>query len=134
MTATPPTEDLDVRECWRRLAARGLGRICFCVDERVEVVLAPYVVRDGLVYCRAAAFGPVARRAPEHSVTLQVDDVAGDRATWSVAVTGTARHVTDAGTTAFLWTPVRRAAHEVGREPLWIGVDADEVTGRRIRA
>lgn len=133
MTATPATEDLEVRECWRRLTTHGLGRVCFRVDDRVHVVLAPYVVRDGRVYCRAAAFGPVARRAPEQSVTLQVDDVAGDVATWSVAVTGTARLVTDADTTASLWTPVRRTTREVGHEQLWITVDADEVSGRRIR-
>ncbi len=138
LSAGPPVVRLGVEECWRLLGAATLGRLCVCVDHRVQVVLTSYVVRVGRVYFRAAAFGAVARRARAHQVTLEVDEVresaAGSLAGWTVTVSGSARSLTDTATLAALWSPVRPPAWESGREPLWIELLPAAVEGRRLRA
>jgi nitroimidazol reductase NimA-like FMN-containing flavoprotein (pyridoxamine 5'-phosphate oxidase superfamily) len=122
-------------ECWRLLGAHSVGRLCFCVGERVHVVLTAYVVLDEHLYFRAAAFGPLARRVLTRPVTLQVDDLQSDRrATWTVTATGAAQHVDDASTLAALWTPVRPTPQDVGHEPRWISLTPDEIQCRRIHS
>jgi uncharacterized protein len=125
---------LGADECWQLLASRSFGRISFCVDHRVEVVLTAYVIRSDSIFFRAAAFGPVARQAQTRPVTLQIDDMHDDQqATWSVKVTGSAHRVDDAATLASLWTPVRPQSWESGVEPLWIGLTPQDVQGKRGR-
>lgn len=127
-------EHLGAAECWRLLGSQRFGRLCFCVDDRVEVVLTPYVARTDRIYFRAATFGPVARRVLTRQVTLQVDDLRGDRqAGWSVTATGTAVHVEDAATLASLWSPVRPAPWGSDQEALWVELAPDDVRGQRLR-
>lgn len=134
LSERPAFEQLGADECWRLLGSRTFGRICLSVEERVHVGLTSYVVQAGRVYFRAAAFGAVARRARSRPVTLEVDDVAGDRlAGWVVTATGLAHHVDDAATLASLWSPVRPVPWESGLEPLWIALAPDVVEGRRLR-
>jgi len=126
---------LGADECRWLLSSRSSGRICFSVDDRVQVMLTAYVARTDRIYFRAAAFGRVARRAQTRPVTLQVDDMQSDhQASWSVTVTGTSQRVDDAATLASLWSPVRPVPWEAGQEPLWIALAADDVQGQRLRS
>lgn len=128
----PAAEQLDTAECWRLLGTRSHGRICFCVEDHVEVVLTSYVALVDTIYFRATAFGPVARLAESRDVTLQVDDMDGDRpASWSVTVTGPSHRVVEAPTLAALWTPVRPAPWDTAAEPIWMALSDDVVLGRR---
>lgn len=130
----PAFEHLGAAECWQLVRSRSFGRICFWVDDRVQVVLAAYTVKGERVYFRAAAFGEVARRVRSRAVTLQVDDMTADhQAGWAVTVTGAARLVSDPGTVASLWSPVRPVTWEFGAEPLWISLTPDDVQGQRMR-
>ena len=134
MSDGPAFERLRTAECWRLLADCSFGRICFCIDERVEILPSAYTLRPGLVYFRAAAFGPVARQVHSRPVTMQVDDLAADRpATWSVTVTGPSHRVESAATLADLWSPVRPHLWVVGAEPMWIALAAEDVRGQRVR-
>lgn len=129
-----PVERLSATECWRLLASRAFGRTCFFVGDRVQVVLSAYVIEGDVVYFRASAFGPVARRAQTRPVTLQVDDMSDERqGGWSVTVTGTSHRVSDAATLASLWTPVRPHIWELGLEHTWIALEVDDVTGHRVK-
>jgi nitroimidazol reductase NimA-like FMN-containing flavoprotein (pyridoxamine 5'-phosphate oxidase superfamily) len=126
---------LGADECWRLLGNHTFGRICFGVDERVQVVLTAFATRAQHVYFRAAAFGPVARRVLTRPVTLQVDDLQGDQAaSWSITVTGVAHPVDDPATLAALWTPVRPAVREHRQDSLWIALTPDDLQGQRFRA
>jgi hypothetical protein len=130
---------LGVEECWRLLgghaSGRLSGRLCFRVDEGMQVLLTPFATRDQHVYFRAAAFGPVARRVLTRPVTLEADDLQTDRpASWSVTVTGVAHAVDDPATLAALWTPVRPVPRELHQDSLWIALTPDDVQGQRFRA
>jgi uncharacterized protein len=130
----PGVERLGAPECWQLLDTRSFGRISFCVKNRVTMVLTSYVVRDTMAYFRAAAFGPVARLAESREVTLQVDDMVGNRpARWSVTVTGSCRRVSDAATLAALWSPVRPTLWDTVTEPIWVELTGNLVLGQRKR-
>lgn len=134
LTDGPAFESLTTEECWRLLGSRSVGRLCFCVDSRVQVVLTAYDSRPQVLYFRAAAFGAVARQVRSRPVTLQLDDQQGNQqADWVVTATGTARLLDDASTLASLWTPVRPAPVAVGQDPLWFALTPDDVRGRRRR-
>ena len=73
-------------------------------------------------------------RTAGRPVTLEVDDVSGDRqATWSVTVTGDSHPVEDAATLAALWSAVRPQAWESSQEAIWISLSAEDVQGQRVR-
>lgn len=134
VTGGPTLELLAVAECWRLLSTHGVGRTCFCVDDRIPVLPTGYVTHQDRVYVRAAAFGRLAHEALSRPVTLEVDDQEqGQAATWAVTVTGTARHVEEAATLASLWTPVRPTAWETGQRSVWVALTPDDVQGRRVR-
>jgi nitroimidazol reductase NimA-like FMN-containing flavoprotein (pyridoxamine 5'-phosphate oxidase superfamily) len=129
----PAFARLGSAESWRLLATRSFGRVSFSLEDRVHVVQTSYVVRDGVIYFRAAAFGAVARQTESRPVTLQVDDMLGDhQAHWSVTFSGRAHRVDDAATLALLWSPVRPHAWESGVDGLWIALEPDDVRGQRL--
>ena len=122
---------LGTDECWTLLGPGGAGRVCFCVDEVVGVTPVPYVVGDGVVFCRVSPFGIVARHARRHPVTFQADDGEGQHpATWSVTLSAVSVPVTDQATIASLWAPGRVV--EPGRPSSWIALAGDAVAGHRL--
>lgn len=129
----PAFARLGSTESWRLLGSRSFGRVSFSIDERVHVVQTGYVVVEGTIYFRAAAFGAVARQVESRPVTLQADDMVEDRqAHWSVTFTGRAHRVHDAATLALLWSPLRPHAWETGVDGLWIALVPDDVRGQRL--
>lgn len=135
LSGPPALEHLGADKCRELLASHSFGRVCFTLEGRVAVVMTAYAMRGTLLHFRAAAFGPVVRRARANTVTMQVDDGhQGRQPSWTVSVVGTPIRVTEAATLASLWSEPRPHVWEVGRAPQWLTLGTDDLEGRRVRS
>ncbi|MFD9813499.1 helix-turn-helix domain-containing protein [Streptomyces sp. NPDC059080] len=131
--ARPEVLVLDTAACWAHLSTHGVGRLAVTVDDAPALFPVNYTVADGKIAFRTATeSGPAA--AAGHRVALEVDhlDEAWSEG-WSVLVVGPARTVTDAAE-AHRLTAAARSSPWVGARPLWMVLDPERITGRRIRA
>jgi uncharacterized protein len=129
-------EEIEVmpeRECLRQLRTHHLGRLGV-VDRSVRPLIFPvnYVFDDGVVVFRTGR-GSKLDLAPGSPVCFEIDGwAAGAGIGWSVLVKGTAHDVTEPRgmpSSRMRTLPVRPMAP--GTRDHWIGIDADEITGRR---
>ncbi|GAA3193467.1 MULTISPECIES: pyridoxamine 5'-phosphate oxidase family protein [Streptomyces] len=131
--ARPEVLVLDAADCWAHLATHGVGRLAVTVDDAPAIFPVNYTVTDRRIAFRTAPeSGPAA--AAGHRAALEadhLDDAFGEG--WSVLVVGPARAVTDAAE-AHRLTTAAPSGPWVGPHPLWIVLDPERVTGRRIRA
>lgn len=136
MTAMAPgLEVLSDSECVRLLQSNDVGRLGV-VDREVRPLIFPvnYFFDEGVVVFRTAP-GSKLDLAPGAAVCFEIDGVEPDGGAWSVLVKGLAHDITDprsAPTGRMKLWPVRPLAP--GSREHWIGVWANEITGRRIRA
>ena len=122
-------------ECLKLLRSHDLGRIAV-VDQDVRPLIFPvnYFFDAGVVVFRTAP-GTKLALAPGAYVGFEIDNF--DRQTgvgWSVLVKGIAHDITEprgAPTGRMRFWPVRPAAPGVREH--WIGIWANEITGRRFR-
>lgn len=126
--------ELAPQECWERLSSRGVGRVAVGAAEGPVVVPVNYTVVDRTIAFRTEP-GAAPAAAAGQEAAFEVDHIdEALSAGWSVLVRGPARSVTEP-------SAVRRLAGQAGSRPwaggdreLWVVVEPDEITGRRIVA
>lgn len=126
-------EDIAAPECWRLLRATETGRVAFTQGSRICVFPVSYVARDRTVYFRTSPYGTAATSLNGACASFQVDEFDDFlQAGWSVLASGHAEIVEDPVLLADLWGPERPEPWAGGTRSLFIGIEVDEVTGRRV--
>jgi nitroimidazol reductase NimA-like FMN-containing flavoprotein (pyridoxamine 5'-phosphate oxidase superfamily) len=134
-TADRVYEELSVGECLELLGAHSFGRLAVIVDGHPIVFPINYALEGDAVVFRTAP-GTKLSGAALGQVCFEIDDV--DEATqtgWSVIVQGVGNEITSTlderserlrALEIQPWVPGERAH--------WVGILAQSVTGRRLRA
>lgn len=129
-------EILDETECVKLLRSHDLGRIAV-VDQNVRPLIFPvnYFFDESVVAFRTAP-GAKLQLAPGAHVSFEIDGWNPNKGIgWSVLVKGIAHDITHprgAPSGRIRFWPVRPAAP--GSREHWIGIRANEITGRRFRS
>lgn len=128
----PVFTELDPAECRTLLAAHGVGRLALSTDSGPVIVPVNYDVVDGAIVFRTAE-GATPSLVDGGPVAFEVDriDDAFSQG-WSVVVRGRARTVTDPGEEGRLTERAFSAPWAGGDRHVWVRIDPDTVTGRRI--
>jgi transcriptional regulator with XRE-family HTH domain len=125
--------ELGPEACRARLSTHGVGRIATHTPDGLVVLPVNYSVVEGAVTFRTAPGSTPATAVGSH-VAFEVDHV--DEALsqgWSVLVQGHARAVTDPDVVRRLDALAHSRPWAGGEERvLWIRVDEERITGRRI--
>ena len=120
-------------ECRDLLATHGVGRISVSTAPGPAIVPVNYsVVDDAVVFRTAPDATPAAAAGAE--VAFEVDHI--DEALsegWSVLVVGRARRVTDPAAVRRLDDAAYTPPWPGGGRDLWLRIDPERITGRRIR-
>lgn len=134
-TPGPGLEPMADHECVRMLHTNELGRIAV-VDHQARPLIFPvnYFFDEGVVVFRTAP-GSKLELAPGSHVCFEIDGWEKEAGTgWSVMVKGIAHDITQprsAPTGRMKLWPVHPAVP--GSREHWIGVWANEITGRKFR-
>jgi len=129
-------EILSDAECVKLLRSHDLGRIAV-IDRDVRPLIFPinYFFDEGVVVFRTAP-GTKLALAPGAQVGFEIDSWDPDLGVgWSVLVKGIAHDITQprgAPTARMRFWPVRPVAP--GSREHWIGIWANEISGRRFRS
>ena len=137
MNTTQRSQDQEPRlatlvayDCWSLLGQAEIARVGWESPAGVAIVPVNYVVADGAVWFRTDPASTLAREAGGHRVVVEVDHVDPLRQSgWSVVVTGVAQLV------EFLDVPdmlVDMRIWPAGQHSLFVRVDPDEISGRRL--
>lgn len=128
-------EELSPGECLAHLAAGRIGRLAGVVDGRPFIFPVNYVLDGATIVFRADA-GTALAGAGFGWVAFEIDGVDHDEQTgWSILVRGLATEITDAldhrsrvlrALDVQPWVP--------GEKGHWVAIQADSITGRRLRA
>ena len=133
-----PTGQLEIMsdaECVRLLRSNDLGRIAL-VDRQGRPLILPvnYFFDEGVVVFRTG-MGTKLELAPGTLVGFEIDGRDREEGSgWSVLVKGIAHDITEprgAPTARMRYWPVQPAAP--GSREHWIGIWANEITGRKFR-
>jgi uncharacterized protein len=89
-------EVLGQAECFRLLAGGGLGRVAISVGALPAILPVRFVLDDGEIVFRAGSGTVLGGASRGTVVAFEADGVEDGAGTWSVLVTGLARHITDA--------------------------------------
>ena len=129
---SPEFTELDAGECRSLLGTHGVGRIAVSTGSGPVVVPVNYSVVDGAIVFRTAP-GTTPSLAVGRRVAFEVDriDDAFSRG-WSVLVRGRGRAVTDPDEARRLADGAHSRPWVGGERELWVRVDMQAVTGRRI--
>ncbi|MEY2244128.1 helix-turn-helix domain-containing protein [Streptomyces sp. BF23-18] len=125
--------ELGPEDCLRRLSTHGVGRLATDTPGGLVILPVNYSVIDGAIAFRTAPGSTIAA-AVGSNVAFQVDHV--DEALsqgWSVLVQGSARAVTDPDIRRRLDALAYSRPWAGGEaRDLWVRVEQDRITGRRI--
>ncbi|MFI0723538.1 helix-turn-helix domain-containing protein [Streptomyces sp. NPDC021224] len=130
----PRLTALDPDECRTLLSDHGIGRVAVTTDDGPAVLPVNYSVVDGAVVFRTERTAAPAL-AVGHRVAFEVDRA--DEALsegWSVLVVGPASAVTDPGAVRGLGARTASAPWAGGGRLLWVRIEPERITGRRITA
>jgi transcriptional regulator with XRE-family HTH domain len=129
----PELLELGPEECWDRLSTHGVGRIAVSrPDGSPAIAPVNYTVVDRAITFRTAS-GATPALAVGTETAFEVDHI--DEALsqgWSVLVTGHADSVTDPDTVRRLADAAHTEPWAGGERELWVHVEAERLTGRRI--
>ncbi|RVU22215.1 helix-turn-helix domain-containing protein [Streptomyces antnestii] len=128
----PELAEMSVDECWQRLSTHGVGRVAIDGPAGLLVVPLNYTVVDGAITFRTAPDTAPAT-AVGNQVAFEVDRI--DEALsqgWSVLLQGRGRAVTDPDAVRRLNALAYSGPWAGGERDMWVRVEADSVTGRRI--
>lgn len=131
---SPRLTALDTDECRELLSDHGVGRIAVTTDDGVAVVPVNYAVTGGAVVFRTEPTA-VPALAVGRRVAFEVDRI--DEALsegWSVMVTGPASAVTDPRAVRELGELTGSAPWAGGERLLWVRIEPQRITGRRVTA
>jgi nitroimidazol reductase NimA-like FMN-containing flavoprotein (pyridoxamine 5'-phosphate oxidase superfamily) len=129
----PELMELDPEECRARLFTHGVGRLAVSTPDGPAIIPVYYAVVEGAVVFRTAP-GATPALAAGTEVAFEVDRI--DEALsqgWSVLVVGRAEYVTDPVAARHLADRARSGPWAGGDRELWVRIDPERVTGRRIR-
>ncbi|WP_406173866.1 helix-turn-helix domain-containing protein [Streptomyces canus] len=128
----PEFTELSTDECRALLGTHGVGRIAVTTESGPGIVPVNYSVSEGAIVFRTAS-GTTPSPASGHQVAFEVDriDDAFSRG-WSVLVRGRARTVTDPDEAHRLADQAYSKPWAGGSRDLWVRVEPDTITGRRI--
>ncbi|MEK0097208.1 pyridoxamine 5'-phosphate oxidase family protein [Streptomyces sp. A475] len=124
--------ELSVEECWARLSTHGVGRVAIDGPGGPFVVPLNYSVVEGTIAYRTAPDTTPAT-AIGAQVAFEVDQI--DEALsqgWSVLLQGHARAVSDADTERRLNALAYSDPWAGGERDLWVRIDPESISGRRI--
>lgn len=125
---------LDPDECRALMSDHGVGRLAAVTPEGPVILPLNYDVVDGSVVFRTAE-GAVPSLAAGTEVAFEVDRIDDALSQgWSVLVTGPATRVTDERAVRRLDAAAHSGPWAGGRRDVWIRVDPERITGRRISA
>ncbi|MFF7969886.1 pyridoxamine 5'-phosphate oxidase family protein [Streptomyces sp. NPDC007905] len=128
----PRFTELGPAECRSLLATHGVGRLAVSTPSGPVIVPVNYSVVDGAIVFRTAS-GATPSLSAGSRVAFEVDriDDAFSQG-WSVLVRGFARTVTDPREVQKLADQAHSTPWVGGSRDLWVSIDPDTVTGRRI--
>ncbi|MFJ1608606.1 helix-turn-helix domain-containing protein [Streptomyces sp. NPDC088253] len=128
----PEFIELSRTECGDLLAQHGVGRLAVSTEQGPLVVPVNYSVIDaGIVFRTARGATPsLAAGARVAFEVDRIDDAFSEG--WSVLVRGRARTVTDLGETLRFAELSYSAPWAGGRRDVWMRIEPQAVTGRRI--
>jgi hypothetical protein len=120
---------LSAYDCWELLHVQEIARVAWPGARGVALVPVNYTVVDGALWFRTDAGSALARECPGQRVVVEVDHLEPEeRSGWSVVVAGTAR-VVDVEEVP---QPVDLDVWPSGQRTVYVEVEAEEVTGRRL--
>jgi nitroimidazol reductase NimA-like FMN-containing flavoprotein (pyridoxamine 5'-phosphate oxidase superfamily) len=123
---------LDASTCRSLLASRGVSRIGFVADDLHILPITHAVVGDDVAF-KSAPGTKLGKAAAGGRVVIQADATDDDGQTgWSVLARGRARIVTDDDELAELMMLPFKPWANVADDGLWVRVEVDEWTGRRV--
>ncbi|MEU1376071.1 pyridoxamine 5'-phosphate oxidase family protein [Streptomyces triculaminicus] len=129
----PMLAQLSEDECWRRLGTHGIGRIGLGATGSAPVVLPVNFLVDGRTIVYRTEAGGAAAPAEGEQLAFETDRIDEQLSRgWSVLITGTAEHISDAGTVGALATRPGAQPWAGGKRDLWVRIRPGEVTGRTI--
>ena len=131
--ARPELLELGPEECRDRLGSRGVGRVVQSTPRGPEALPVNYAVVSGAIVYRTVQ-GSAPDPAPGEQVAFEVDQVDDALSQgWSVLVSGTARHVTEPEEVRRLTEQAHIQPWPGGDRDLWVRIEPERFTGRRIR-
>jgi nitroimidazol reductase NimA-like FMN-containing flavoprotein (pyridoxamine 5'-phosphate oxidase superfamily) len=125
---------LPAAECWRLIAAGGVGRFAFTTPNGPIVLPVNYAVFGGAIVVRAG-HGTLIEAHAYDKVAFEVDHI--DDALcqgWSVLVTGQAHIVLQPAELHRLTTETGLRPWPQGEHDLWVRIPPTKITGRRIES
>ncbi|WP_077797028.1 pyridoxamine 5'-phosphate oxidase family protein [Streptomyces sp. JHA26] len=128
----PVLRDLDAQECRALLSTHGVGRLALTTQNGPAVLPVNYEVTDGTIAFRTAP-GSTAAAAEGNEVAFEVDHIDDAMSQgWSVLIVGRGRAVTDPETVRRLDAAAHTEPWAGGGRSMWLVVDVERLTGRRI--
>jgi len=131
MPSDAGTHRLGSLTCRERLQAAKVGRLAWCEDDQPVVVPVNYAMHGDLVFIRTGSGSKAAAAARGGRVSLQIDDLHGEHAPWSVLAKGTATLVAELDEEEAYGLDLRPEAGTMNRD-LFIRIELDEYTGREL--
>ncbi len=127
-------EILDHEECMELLATVPVGRVAMIDGGEIAVLPVNHVVHEGRVCFRSAPGAKLDAGIMQHVATFQADHYDERNGTgWSVLIKGRADLVTDADELEQLRASGVRPWSNPTFRTNWVAMQANSVTGRRIR-
>lgn len=132
--ASPVLDELTTTECRALLSDHGIGRVAVTTADGPAILPVNYDIVDGAVVFRTAP-GAAPSLAAGTDVAFEVDRI--DEALsegWSVLVVGPAAFITSADTVQLLEERAHSDPWAGGPRHVWLRIEPETVTGRRIVA
>ncbi|AIJ18284.1 pyridoxamine 5'-phosphate oxidase family protein [Streptomyces violaceoruber] len=128
----PTLRDLDEKECRVLLSAHGVGRLALNTPDGPAVFPLNYVVSQGTIAFRTDPDAATAA-AVDSEVAFEVDHIDDPMSQgWSVLAVGRCRAVTDPEEVRRLAEKAHTEPWAGGRRTMWLAVETERLTGRRI--
>jgi hypothetical protein len=120
--------DLSADECWTLAASMPVGRMAWSGPQGPTIVPVNFLLTDGQVHVRTAAYSALARECDDSPVAFEVDQFDIERRSgWSVLLRGRA-HLAFGGSPGGDQPEVWPA----GARGLFLTIDVEETSGRRV--
>ena len=120
-------------ECLALLRSHTIGRVGWNTTDGPQILPVSYVLRDGSIIFRTAAYGALSELRNVRQVAFEVDEFdVTTRTGWSVLVRGWAKAATNPDELTGLWESQDPIPWATGSRTLFITVSTDQLSGRVI--